>query len=246
MTPVQNCGSFTLQQSSLCCRRSQKSASSGDFGTACSRVRLPANFIRHFLAPPRLRCASVILGYLFRDKISMGLESHSGNDRPSGTEHGRAGTEEDDVDHRSLAHSMIHASMLRHALSLLPPLRALTRPSSRTMSTYARNTLTRLYSHSPSSASATSSALLAPSAAAPPSPEARESLDSLAAHAQAAAEALACGSILAGHSSESDDYADVPLWLGAASERPEPSAVLRALGLEAWEEAGRVRSSSTL
>jgi hypothetical protein len=62
MTPVQNCGSFTLQQFSLCCRRSQKSASSGDFGTACSLVRLPANFIRHFLAAPRLRCASVILG----------------------------------------------------------------------------------------------------------------------------------------------------------------------------------------
>jgi hypothetical protein len=182
------------------------------------------------------------IGYLFRDKISMGLESHSGNDRPGGTEHGRAGTEENDVDNRSLAHSMIHASMLRHALSLLPPLRALTCPSSRTMSTYARNTLTRLYFQSPSSASATSSALLAPSAEAPPSSEARESLDSLAAHAQAAAEALACGSILAGHSSESDDYADVPLWLGAAGERPEPSAVLRALGLEAWEESGKVRS----
>ncbi|KAJ7147169.1 hypothetical protein C8R43DRAFT_1129942 [Mycena crocata] len=59
-------------------------------------------------------------------------------------------------------------------------------------------------------------------------------LTDLAGAARAAADGVACGSILAGHTSEgNDDFADVAVWLGdgafgAGNER----AVLHSLGLE--------------
>ncbi|KAJ7124906.1 hypothetical protein C8R44DRAFT_781758 [Mycena epipterygia] len=68
-------------------------------------------------------------------------------------------------------------------------------------------------------------------------------LESLASAAQRAATSVLCSSILAGHSSESDDFSDVPVWLGQGSYgRGHEQAVLQKLGLEPLAKGGRVSS----
>ena len=79
--------------------------------------------------------------------------------------------------------------------------------------------------------------------------EAEENVTELTAEANEAAWSLFCGSILAGQSSETDEYGDVGVWLGdleigpEASE-PESEAILEALSLTLW--AGEVRLGSLL
>jgi hypothetical protein len=80
--------------------------------------------------------------------------------------------------------------------------------------------------------------LLAPGTAAP-APEAAEYLRALAQAAHAAAEAQGTGSVLAGQSSESDEFSDVAVFVahpeGLAPEVSlEPGHVLKELGLSKW------------
>jgi len=80
---------------------------------------------------------------------------------------------------------------------------------------------------------ATPSAILAQSASAPPS-KVEDYLVGLTTKANAAANALFCGSILAGRSSESDEFGDVAFWLGEGQyEQGHERGILLALGLEA-------------
>jgi hypothetical protein len=59
----------------------------------------------------------------------------------------------------------------------------------------------------------------------------------LAAQKAASVNALACGSILAGPSSDSTEYGDVGVWLGEGPySRGHEKDVLKALGLVAWSE----------
>ncbi|KAJ7497131.1 hypothetical protein FB451DRAFT_1210248 [Mycena latifolia] len=68
-------------------------------------------------------------------------------------------------------------------------------------------------------------------------------LESLASAAQRAADSVLCSSILAGHSSESDDFADVSVWLGQGSYgKGNEHAVLNKLGLEPLAKDGRIES----
>jgi len=56
---------------------------------------------------------------------------------------------------------------------------------------------------------------------------------SLAVAAQRAANSVLCSSILAGHSSESDDFSDVSIWLGKGSfGKGNEQSILKALGLD--------------
>ncbi|KAJ7928628.1 hypothetical protein B0H13DRAFT_1597416, partial [Mycena leptocephala] len=58
-------------------------------------------------------------------------------------------------------------------------------------------------------------------------------LESLATSAQRAATSVLCSSILAGHTSESDDFGDTAVWLGqGAFGKGQEQAVLKTLGLE--------------
>ncbi|KAH7923941.1 hypothetical protein BV22DRAFT_549142 [Leucogyrophana mollusca] len=71
----------------------------------------------------------------------------------------------------------------------------------------------------------------------PPDEQTQEKIASLTHAAQDAATSLFCGSIVAGHTGESDEYADVGLWLGEGSGgrgygKGQEIEVLRALGLE--------------
>lgn len=67
-----------------------------------------------------------------------------------------------------------------------------------------------------------------------PPTDAADIVGALTERANAAAASLACGSILAGQSSESDEFGDVAFWLGdGAYGRGEERSLLRALGLEA-------------
>jgi hypothetical protein len=50
------------------------------------------------------------------------------------------------------------------------------------------------------------------------------------------ATSLLCSSILAGRTSESDEYGDVGIWVGKLPNR-EPQEVLRNLGLADWIES---------
>lgn len=73
----------------------------------------------------------------------------------------------------------------------------------------------------------------------PASDEAEEYLNELTVEANEAAASLFCGSILAGQSSETDEYGDVGVWLGdlgigPASSKPEPEAIIEALSLAHW------------
>jgi hypothetical protein len=56
------------------------------------------------------------------------------------------------------------------------------------------------------------------------------------------ATSLLCSSVLAGQSSESDEYGDVGIWVGTLSQR-DPWAVLSNLGLKEWiqSKGGKVR-----
>ncbi|KAF7362050.1 hypothetical protein MVEN_00550400 [Mycena venus] len=66
-----------------------------------------------------------------------------------------------------------------------------------------------------------------------PSDQVAADLESLAASAQSAATSLLCSSILAGHTSESDDFGDAAIWLGqGAFGKGQEQAVLKSLGLE--------------
>lgn len=73
--------------------------------------------------------------------------------------------------------------------------------------------------------------------------EAEEYVNKLTAEANKAAASLFCGSILAGQSSETDEYGDVGVWLGdleigPGASKPESEAILEALSLTLW--AGEV------
>lgn len=65
-------------------------------------------------------------------------------------------------------------------------------------------------------------------------PSTRNYLRQLTRSANAAAASLACGSILAGHTSETDEYGDVAIWLGSDGEHGTGHEldVLSLLGLE--------------
>ncbi|PSS30950.1 hypothetical protein PHLCEN_2v2519 [Hermanssonia centrifuga] len=66
----------------------------------------------------------------------------------------------------------------------------------------------------------------------PPPTDAADFLTELTACANAAATSAACGSILAGHNSETDEFGDIAFWLGPGSyEQGNELAVLRALDL---------------
>lgn len=80
--------------------------------------------------------------------------------------------------------------------------------------------------------------LSAPSAPAPTS-SLRSYLETLTATANEVANANACGSVLAGHGSESDEYGDVAVWLGPGEDhggfgKGKEDRVIVALGLDAW------------
>lgn len=80
--------------------------------------------------------------------------------------------------------------------------------------------------------------LSAPSAPAPTS-SIRSYLESLTATANEVANANACGSVLAGQGSESDEYGDVAVWLGSGKDdegfaKGKEGEVLKALGLDVW------------
>jgi hypothetical protein len=66
-----------------------------------------------------------------------------------------------------------------------------------------------------------------------PSDQLAADLESLATSAQRAATSVLCSSILAGHTSESDDFGDTAVWLGqGAFGKGQEQAVLKTLGLE--------------
>jgi hypothetical protein len=52
------------------------------------------------------------------------------------------------------------------------------------------------------------------------------------------ATSLLCSSVLAGRTSESDDYSDVGIWIGPLAHT-EPIDVLRQLGLDQWVSSKR-------
>ncbi|KAH7908603.1 hypothetical protein BJ138DRAFT_1012447 [Hygrophoropsis aurantiaca] len=72
----------------------------------------------------------------------------------------------------------------------------------------------------------------------PPDEQTRKKLLNLTEAAQDAAKSLFCGSIIAGHTSESDEYADIGIWLGHGPDdhgydKGYEIEVLHALGLDA-------------
>ncbi|KAJ6558574.1 hypothetical protein DFH09DRAFT_986634 [Mycena vulgaris] len=70
-------------------------------------------------------------------------------------------------------------------------------------------------------------------------------LESLASAAQQAADSIPCSSILAGHSSESDDFADLSVWLGQGAYGPgNAQAVLAKLGLDSGGRVAPVELSA--
>ena len=77
----------------------------------------------------------------------------------------------------------------------------------------------------------------------PASSEIEEYLDELTTEANEAAASLFCGSILAGQSSETDEFGDVGVWLGdlgigPGESEPDSGAIVEALSLTPW--AGEV------
>lgn len=77
----------------------------------------------------------------------------------------------------------------------------------------------------------------------PTNGEVEEYVNELTAEANKAAASLFCGSILAGQSSETDEYGDVGVWLGDLGIGPGASeldseAIVEALSLTPW--AGEV------
>jgi len=77
----------------------------------------------------------------------------------------------------------------------------------------------------------------------PASGEIEEYVNELTSEANKAAESLSCGSILAGQSSEADEYGDVGVWLGdlgigPAASKSDSEVIVEALSLTRW--AGEV------
>lgn len=73
----------------------------------------------------------------------------------------------------------------------------------------------------------------------PVSGEVEDYLNELTVEANEAAASLFCGSILAGQSSEADEYGDVGVWLGdveigPTSSKSESEAIVDALSLTRW------------
>ncbi|KAK7057391.1 hypothetical protein R3P38DRAFT_3168917 [Favolaschia claudopus] len=84
-----------------------------------------------------------------------------------------------------------------------------------------------------------SSSLIVPHNVPAPSDQLTADLQSLAASAQRAAASVLCSSILAGHTSESDDFDDAAIWLGkGAYGTGNEQAVLNSLGIP----GGRISS----
>lgn len=107
-------------------------------------------------------------------------------------------------------------------------------------------TLHALYSGSPGapgSFSLTEQLILVPDLRAIPHGASAPDLDSLTLRANAAAASVACGSLLAGHTSESDEFGDVGFALGEGPYGPgSAQAILRALGLADAAAQGEVRA----
>lgn len=73
----------------------------------------------------------------------------------------------------------------------------------------------------------------------PASDEAEEYVKELTVEANKAAASSFCGSILAGQSSEADEYGDVGVWLGdleigPAASKSDEEAIVEALSLTRW------------
>lgn len=73
----------------------------------------------------------------------------------------------------------------------------------------------------------------------PASGEVEKYVNELTVEANKGAEALFCGSILAGQSSEADEYGDVGVWLGElkagpAASKSDSEAIVEGLSLTAW------------
>ncbi len=74
--------------------------------------------------------------------------------------------------------------------------------------------------------------IVLPPSLSPPPKDAADFLMELTACANAAATSAACGSIIAGHNSETDEFGDIAFWLGPGSyEQGNELAVFRALNL---------------
>ncbi|KAJ7039252.1 hypothetical protein C8F04DRAFT_1034023 [Mycena alexandri] len=98
-------------------------------------------------------------------------------------------------------------------------------------------------SHSPQTKFNSNRLLLVGSGVAEPSNEVAAELESLSVAAESAATSVLCSSILAGHTSESDDFGDAAIWLGqGAFGKGHEQAVLKSLGLE----GGKVRAISSI
>jgi hypothetical protein len=81
-----------------------------------------------------------------------------------------------------------------------------------------------------------------PATAPAPDPHTADFLRALTDAAARAAVASACGCLLAGHSSESDEFGDVGVWLGTRADSAAPGGadVVRALGLDGREVRPRL------
>lgn len=114
----------------------------------------------------------------------------------------------------------------------------------RNMSTnqYAVATLERLYPNASLTSRDIDAAapIVTPQGVAQPTGPTKHFLDKLRDSAQVAAAAAACGSVLAGQSSESDEFGDVAVWIPEdyANMKGEDvkQSLLTALGLDSWTE----------
>ncbi|KAJ7188469.1 hypothetical protein C8R46DRAFT_21293 [Mycena filopes] len=97
----------------------------------------------------------------------------------------------------------------------------------------------RASSHSAQTTFNSDRLLLVANGVAEPNNQIAAELESLSVAAESAATSLLCSSILAGHSSESDEFGDAAIWLGqGAFGKGHEQAVLKSLGLE----GGRISS----
>lgn len=101
------------------------------------------------------------------------------------------------------------------------------------VSPFVANTVRKLYADQDSPNLSGTASVLSPSAASIPA-SAKGYLKSLAGSAQTAAESLGCGSILAGLSSESDDFSDIAFWIPGKVGPPTPDHLLTTLQLDQW------------
>ncbi|KAI0063699.1 hypothetical protein BV25DRAFT_1824271 [Artomyces pyxidatus] len=97
-------------------------------------------------------------------------------------------------------------------------------------------TIMHLYRSSALTATSTDQAASTP----PPPKVIQDYLEDLTRLANTVASASACGSILAGQGSESDDFGDVGVWLGEGTfGAGHGDEVLKALKLQSWLDDGR-------